>query len=320
MGQILHKRATTTHAIRKQIQNAEGSINSIAKKFNLNWATVKKWKEKDSVEDAQMGNGRANSVLSPEEDYLICEVRRKTWLPLDDLLLLLKSSIKELTRSNLHRCLQFYNISRIPKEIKPSKKKSGKFKKYEIGFLHIDITEFYLKGKKWYLFVAIDRITKMTYAEIFPSKTIDNSLKFLENTIKFFPYKIHRILTDNGQQFTYRGLVKSKRPKLKRHPFTDKCLKNGIKHKLTKFYSPQTNGQVEKMNDIIKKATLKFFHYDSIDQFSEHLAKFLNYYNCQKRLKSLKFISPYDFVLEKYKENPKIFHKNPFHHCVGLNT
>ncbi len=240
MGQILHKRATTTHAIRQQIKDTEGSINSIAKKFNVHWATAKKWKEKANVEDAQMGNGRNNSILIKEEDWLICETRKKTWLPLDDLYLLLKPAIPKLTRSNLHRCLQFYGISKVPEEIKPPKKKSGKFKIYEIGFLHIDITEFWLEGKKWYLFVAIDRITKMAYAEIFSKKTAVNACIFLDHTITFFPYKIHRILTDNGQQFTYRGMPKAKRPKLKRHPFTKKCLENGIKHKLTKFYSPQT--------------------------------------------------------------------------------
>ena len=74
------------------------------------------------------------------------------------------------------------------------------------------------------------------------------------------------------------------------------------------------------MNDIIKKATLKFFHYNNIDEFSNHLAKFLNYYNCQKKLKSLKFKSPYEIVIERYKKNPKLFIKNHLHHCVRLNT
>ena len=35
IGQILHKRATTAHAIRQQIQEHKGAINSIAKKFNI---------------------------------------------------------------------------------------------------------------------------------------------------------------------------------------------------------------------------------------------------------------------------------------------
>jgi len=108
-------------------------------------------------------------------------------------------------------------------------------------------------------------------------------------------------------------MSKKTQPKLKRHPFTAKCQENGIKHKLTKFYSPQTNGQVERMNGAIKESTLKRFHYNSIKHFSTSLASFLNYYNFKKPLKSLKRISPYDFVLQKWKENPKLFHRNPLH-------
>ena len=200
------------------------------------------------------------------------------------------------------------------------KKEKQAFKTYEIGFVHIDITELYLQQKKWYLYVAIDRISKMAFAHLFENKTNQSSVDFLQMTIAFFPYKIHRILTDNGQQFTYRGLSTKLKPKGKRHPFTQCCLTNGIKHKLTQFYSPQTNGQVERMNKTIKEATLKFFHYDNIDQFKASLAHFLNYYNCHKKLKAIKRVTPYEFIVAKWKEKPKLFYKNPNHHCVGLNT
>ena len=203
------------------------------------------------------------------------------------------------------------------------RKNGGKFRSYEIGYIHIDITEFYLDGRKWYLFVAIDRISKICTAELFDNKTLESTLVFLRHVMAFFPYKLHRILTDNGTQFTYRGMPKNRRLKKKRHPFSALCQTNGIKHKLTKFYSPQTNGQVEKMvekmNDIIKSSTLKYFHYDSIEQFSSSLAKFLNYYNFKKPLKSLKRKSPYEFTLQKWEKSPKLFNKNPHHHCMGLD-
>ena len=318
MGQILHQRATTTSVIRRKIQEEQGSINAIANKYGVSWNTAKKWNNRESTTDKPMGNGRSNSPLTGDEEVIICEVRKKTWLPLDDLLDHLKPMMPNLSRSALHRCLQYYGISKVPEELK-AKKEKGKFRMYEIGFLHIDITEFWLAKKKWYLFVSIDRTSKMCYVELFPEKTAKNAVCFTKNTISFFPYKIHRILTDNGQQFTYRGMPKALRPKLKRHPFNTLLLENGIKHKLTKFYHPQTNGQVERMNGTIKESTLKKFHYDSIDQFSTSLATFINYYNFKKPLKALKRISPYDFVLIKWKKNPKLFNRDPTHHCVGLN-
>ena len=102
---------------------------------------------------------------------------------------------------------------RVPEEIL-RKKKHGKFRSYEIGYLHIDITEFYLEGRKWYLFVAIDRVSKICTAELFDNKTLKSTLVFLRRAIAFFPYKLHRILTDNGTQFTYRGMPENRRPNL----------------------------------------------------------------------------------------------------------
>ena len=48
-----------------------------------------------------------------------------------------------------------------------------------------------------------------------------------------------------------------------------------IKHKLTKFFSPQTNGQVERMNKTLKDATIKMFQYERVDQFKVNLQDFL---------------------------------------------
>lgn len=60
------------------------------------------------------------------------------------------------------------------------------------------------------------------------------------------------------------------------------------------------------MNDIIKSATLKLFHYETIDEYAQHLAKFLNYYNFSKQLKSLKFKTPYDIILKRYEDQPSL--------------
>jgi len=177
-------------ATRKEIQNAEGSLKTVAKRFNVNWKTVQKWKRREDVEDAPMGNGRVNSVLTKDEEMLIGEAGRKTWFPLDDLFDLLKPKISKLSRSNLHRYLQYYGISRVPEERKEKQKERGKCKTYEIGFLHIDITDFWLQKKKYSLFVAIDRVSKLCIAELYEKKTKESALSFLNTVFQFFPYHI----------------------------------------------------------------------------------------------------------------------------------
>ena len=47
----IHKNARVSFALRKEIQESNNSINSLALKYGLSWKTVKKWKERESIED-----------------------------------------------------------------------------------------------------------------------------------------------------------------------------------------------------------------------------------------------------------------------------
>jgi hypothetical protein len=87
---------------------------------------------------------------------MIVALRRHTLLPLDDCLYALQPSISHLTRSLLHRCLQRHGISRLP-DMEGDKPERQKFKRYPIGYFHIDIAELRTNEGKLYLFVAIDR-------------------------------------------------------------------------------------------------------------------------------------------------------------------
>ncbi|TIQ41196.1 MAG: transposase family protein, partial [Mesorhizobium sp.] len=130
------------------------------------------------------------------------------------------------------------------------------------------------------------------------------------------PYAIHTILTDNGIQFTNRSCDRH----APRHVFDDVCADHGIEHRLTKISHPWTNGQVERMNRTIKDATVKRFHYDDHDQLRRHLADFLSAYNFARRLKTLKGLTPYEFICKTWKKEPERFRLDPVHQMPGLNT
>jgi hypothetical protein len=51
-----------------------------------------------------------STVLSPAEETIIVEFRRRTLLPLDDAMGCLRDAISKLTRCALHRCLQRHGI------------------------------------------------------------------------------------------------------------------------------------------------------------------------------------------------------------------
>ena len=83
------------------------------------------------------------------------------------------------------------------------------------------------------------------------------------------------------------------------------CAQNDIDHRLTKPNHPWTNGQVERMNRTIKDATVKRFHYASHDQLRGHLNDFLNAYNFARLLKTLKGLTPYEFICKTWTTEPK---------------
>ena len=129
------------------------------------------------------------------------------------------------------------------------------------------------------------------------------------------PYKIHTILTDNGIQFAKREGTEAYWD----IPFDRICDALGIAHRLTKINHPWTNGQVERMNRTIKEATVKRYYYQSHDHLKQHLHTFLMAYNFAKRLKTLKGLTPYEYICKIWTNEPEHFNVNPFQYNVGLN-
>lgn len=314
MGQVLHAKARTTHEVRRDIYNSQESIMKTAQRFNVNPKTIVKWKKRKDPYDLPMGPKNPRSkVLSPGEEEAIVAFRKMTSLPLDDVFYSLKESIPRLTRSNLHRCLKRHGCSVLPKPEHGREKK--KFKAYPMGYFHVDIAEVRTAEGKLYLYVAIDRTSKFTYAQLHQNQTKENAAEFLRHLIKAVPYKIHKILTDNGIQFTHHDHHKYALP----HIFDCICQEHAIEHRKTKIKHPWTNGQVERMNKTLKQATVHSFYYDNHQQLKEHLHTYLMVYNFAKPLKTLKGKSPWQFILDQWTQSPELFIFNPNHFLVGLN-
>lgn len=321
MGQVLHGSATTTEAVRRAIQHSQESLRALAQRYGINQKTVAKWKKRTSVGDIPTGpKAPKSTVLSIEEEAVIVAFRRHTLLPLDDCLYSLQATIPHLTRSSLHRCLYRHGISRLP-EVAGDKPDKKKFKTYPIGYFHIDIAEVQTAEGKLYLYVAIDRTSKFAFVQLVRKTGRTTASAFLVALIKAVPYKIHTVLTDNGIQFTFPPrYADGPTARYMTHMFDMRCRENGIEHRLTKIKHPWTNGQVERMNRTIKDATVKRYHYDSHRQLETHLTDFVSAYNFGRRLKTLKGLTPYEFICKCWTNQPERFNLNPIHKMPGLNT
>lgn len=303
MLQKLHKNAKTNYSIRKEIKESNLSVSALAEKFNISWLTARKWKNRGSVEDKSSRPVKLQTTLSEKEEDLILFERKKFKKTVDEIYLTLEKDIPNLYPQKVYRCVRRYGLSSLPEEFVLAERKIRKFRKYTIGYIHID-TLFSPKiaKKRYYIFAAIDRVSKAAFLWIANRKTKEMGTRFLKKVLKFYPYAIHYILTDNGFEFSYKALPKRKKTK-KAHPFDVVCRENKIDHRTIKFKHPWTNGMVERFNGKIKSKVFRRYILADRHDLEKKLMEYLNRYNFEVRLKQIGYMTPADFLKKKFNKS-----------------
>jgi len=209
----LHKNARMTPAIRLELQAQAPSVSNreLAERYNLNCHTVAKWRQRTGTEDASHRPHQHHATLSPAQEAVVVALRETLLLPLDDRLVVTREFIHPaVSRSGPDRCLRRHGVANLkallPKE-DGTQTPVKTFKVYEPGFVHVDVK--YLpqmpdEDQRTYLFAAIDRATRWVYVEIRKDKSATSAGGFLKRLIKQAPFKITKLLTDNGKEFTDR--------------------------------------------------------------------------------------------------------------------
>ena len=314
MGQTYHANAKTNVTIRSMIKNSIESSEVLSSRFGVSSNTINKWARRTLQTDKSSTPIQIKYALSEFTKTLIVGIRTSTWLPLDEILDMVSTNENPISRSSIYRLLVKEKINIVPQE---KKDKAHKFKAYEPGYLHIDVT--YLpkfNGSSSYLYVAIDRATRLMYFAVYQNKTAENTQFFMDKCLAFFPFHITHVLTDNGLEFTNR-LIMSKKGNLCTKPslLDVKCIKNDIDHRLTKPSTPQTNGMVERVNGTIKNNTILKNEYQNVIEMNKDLIAFLCFYNLFRRhgslRKELKVKTPLNAVQKWFNLKPELFKEKP---------
>ena len=74
------------------------------------------------------------------------------------------------------------------------------------------------------------------------------------------------------------------------------------------------------MNRTLKEATVKKYYHQTHQHLKQPLYDFVSVYNFAKRLKTLKGLTPYEYIIKIWKNEPERLTINPIHHTVGLYT
>lgn len=308
-----HLNAKTNIAQREKIRQSNLSCGDLAIKYEVSTPTIAKWKKRSDSKDKSSKPETIHYAVDKSFWRLIAIVRKRALFSLDDLVLNLSPYIDHLNRDNCFRILRKYQLNRLTLE---EEKKRKKFALYKPGFLHIDV--FYLpkllengKKKRYYGFLAIDRATRMLFLEIYEHKNSQAAADFVLKCLAYFPFKIHRILTDNGKEFTLKE-AKNRWGEIKTDSLFDiVCNLAGIKHKLTKVKHPWTNGMAERAVRTVKDHTIKIQRYNSIIEMYQGIKQFEEHHNFYRRQKVLSNKTPFDVMVAWFVKEPKIFFKDP---------
>jgi len=194
-------------------------------------------------------------------------------------------------------------------EAKEEKQVQGEIETFHPGYLFGQDSYYvgYIKGvgKIWQQ-TGIDTFSNIGFAKVYTDKNAIAAADFLnDKVLPFFDehgIRILRTLTDRGTE--YCG-------KLENHPYQLFLHLNDIDHTKTKARHPQTNGCVERLNQIIQdefySVAFRKKIYSTLEDIQTDLDEFMNIYNADRtnQGKNCQGKTP----LKTFSENLHLFQK-----------
>ena len=229
------------------------TVTQAARRYKVNRQYIYRWMHRyDGTMDSLMDQSRRPhhhpNEHTPKEIKLIKDMRRRN--PKDGLTTFwVKLMRRGYTR---HQSSLYRVMKRLDMKMSPKKKRKYKPKKYvQMTYpgerLQIDTKQVpshcLPHGQKLYQFTAIDEFTRLRYIYFYEDKSTYSANKFLERVIKYFPFPIQEVRTDNGLEYTNRlANTIDPQPTL----FENTLKQHNIKHDYCKPYTPRHNGKVER--------------------------------------------------------------------------
>lgn len=148
-------------------------------------------------------------------------------------------------------------------------------------------------GKHLYQWTAIDECTRVRFIYGFEEHTPENTVKFFRMLQKAFPFKIQKIQTDNGTEFTYKYISDKDD-----NPFDIALKEAGIEHILIPPRTPWHNGKVERSHRNDQRYFYDWEKFTSVEDLNTKLRKHLHWSN-RKPMRTLGSKSPIELLREK---------------------
>ena len=132
------------------------------------------------------------------------------------------------------------------------------------------------QGEKMYQYTAIDEYTRFRFIAAFKEQSTYSSKCFLQQLIRRFPFKIHKVQTDNGAEFTKRFQAADE---ANLTLFEKELKRLGIAHQKIRPYTPRHNGKVERSHRKDNEEFYASHTFYSFEDFKMQLARQNREYN-----------------------------------------
>jgi transposase InsO family protein len=153
------------------------------------------------------------------------------------------------------------------------------------SLVQVDTKYFYVLGKKFYLFSAVDCKSRYGFVYCYTTITSTSAQDFIRRVREYFPFTITAINTDNGSEYL--------------KDFHAELAAWGIPHYFTDPHCPKQNGRVERFHQTVEYEYFNY-QYDLVDDLAsirKHCRTFNEKYNNRRFHQAIGYKTPAEFVI-----------------------
>lgn len=304
-----HKNARLTYVRREELARRaarpEANVSALAREFGVSRQTVLKWRRRHEAEgvaglrDRSSRPHRSPGQLPRHRRRQIARQRQRRWsslriaqhygLPISTVVAVQRRlGLNRLRRLEPPRPVVRYEHPRPGDLVHLDVKKLGRIGR--IGHRMHGDRRTRVRGIGWeFVHVAIDDCTRLAYSEVLADEQGATAAAFLTRALAWFAargIRVRRLLTDNGACYRSGTLAAV-------------CGAHHVRHGFTQPYRPQTNGKAERFIRTLLHEWAYAQAYRTSAFRTAALARYLHFYNTQRRHSALGYCTPTHRLAER---------------------
>lgn len=287
MAYTKNENVPVVRALAVRMVRSGKSTRIVARHFGYGQSTIVKWCTRAPkgfvyrIDTRSSAPKTSPNSLPKETVGKIIHARIKSKRCAEVVYEMLKAEGVEVSLSSVKRKLSTYGLLKKRSPWKKLRSYPPRPEAKRPGMLvQMDTIHFVDKdGRRTYVYTALDVYSRYGFAILSTKANCYKSIFFLKRMIKYFPFKIKNVQTDNGPEF---GLF-----------FTDAVIRRGMTHRHIHPRSPNENGHLERFNRTIQE---EISRHGWCIFISKDISAYLNHYNTERLHMGINFKTPSQLI------------------------